>query len=248
MPDGELHLLPFAALMSNGKYFVELHTIVVDPSATAFDLLESRQNEKADDPLPYVGVAAWARPEGPKAFMLRAIGGPELNKVVPLPQSRKEVEMAGSYLPKPSTILLGSQATETQFKALPLSQFDVIHLALHGYVDLEFPDRSALLFAPQKDGVDDGLLQVREIRNLYLRSRLVTLSACNTGVGPAGAGGIGRFCFLIESRGWETEAQNKAARQERCRFSGLSVPCDRQTRHLPTPPWPGVCNCEPNSV
>jgi len=66
----------------------------------------------------------------------------------------------------------------------------VIHLALHGYVDPEIPDRSALVFAPQQQATDDGLLQIREIRNLHLNASLVTLSACNTGVGPVGEEGI----------------------------------------------------------
>jgi CHAT domain-containing protein len=33
-------------------------------------------------------------------------------------------------------------------------------------------------------------LQVREIRSLHLKAKLVTLSACNTGVGPVGEAGI----------------------------------------------------------
>ena len=37
---------------------------------------------------------------------------------------------------------------------------------------------------------DDGLLQVREIRGLRLNADLVTLSACDTGVGPVGEEGV----------------------------------------------------------
>ena len=84
----------------------------------------------------------------------------------------------------------GAEATEGHFKALPLDSTDVIHLALHGYVDLDYPDRSALVFAPDSSGTEDGLLQVREIRNLHLKAKLVTLSACDTGVGPIGEAGV----------------------------------------------------------
>jgi len=105
---------------------------------------------------------------------------------VALPESRNEVETIASDLPKPSTILLGNHATKTAFTKLPLNEYKVIHLALHGYADPEFPDRSALIFAPQSSPADDGLLQVREIRTLPLNSELVTLSACDTGVGPVG--------------------------------------------------------------
>jgi CHAT domain-containing protein len=68
---------------------------------------------------------------------------------IALPESRHEVESIASDLPKPDTVLLGSAATETQFKRLPLSQYNVLHLALHGYADVEYSDRSALVFAPE---------------------------------------------------------------------------------------------------
>jgi CHAT domain-containing protein len=38
--------------------------------------------------------------------------------------------------------------------------------------------------------MDDGLLKIREIRRLHLNADLVTLSACNTGVGPVGEEGV----------------------------------------------------------
>ena len=65
----------------------------------------------------------------------------------------------------------------------------MIHLALHGYVDPEYPDRSALVFAPEQPHTDDGLLQVLEIRDLRFNASLITLSACDTGVGPVGEEG-----------------------------------------------------------
>ena len=85
---------------------------------------------------------------------------------------------------------MGAKATKTNFEHLPLGHASVIHLALHGYVDPEIPDRSALVFAPQQQAADDGLLQIRDIRNLHLNASLVTLSACNTGVGPVGEEGV----------------------------------------------------------
>jgi len=140
-----------------------------------------------------VGVAAWTTNSSPSTLLAsirRAVSGPERKELIALPESQHEVEMIGSDLPRPNTILLGASATETNFKRLPLSQYNVVHLALFGYVDPEFPDRSALVFAPQQQPTDDSLLQVREIRNLRLNANLVTLSACNTGVGPVGEEGV----------------------------------------------------------
>ena len=192
VPDGKLHLLPFSALVDSGQYVVTSHLVTVAPSGTVLDMLRHRSDQVIRDDLPYVGVAAWISKAPPTTLLARvhrAISGPERSQLVALPESRHEVETIATDLPKPSTILLGDRATETNFKLLPLSQYTVIHLALHGYVDPEIPDRSALVFAPENPAKNDGLLQVREIRNLRLNTDLVTLSACNTGVGPVGEEG-----------------------------------------------------------
>jgi CHAT domain-containing protein len=191
VPDGELHLLPFGALIDGSHYVIESHTLAVSPSGTVFHILKEREGAFDAKSHPYVGVAAWTQVKpSPFERVLRAVNGPKESEFVPLPESKKEVETAGADLPKPSTILLGADATETRFKELPLDQYQVLHLALHGYVDPIYPDRSALVFAPEKNGPNDGLLQVREIRQMRLGASLVTLSACDTGIGPAGAAGI----------------------------------------------------------
>jgi len=190
VPDGMLHLLPFGALQDQDVPLVETHTVAICPSATVLSILRSQRHEEPKPPLPYVGVAAWVREAKTEGPILRAFSGFTDASLQPLPESKTEVETIAADLPRPSAILLGADATETRFKQLPLANFDVIHLALHGYVDTDFPDRSALIFAPTHDGVNDGMLQVREIRNLHLNARLVTLSACNTGVGPVGEDGV----------------------------------------------------------
>jgi|CZKL01.1.fsa_nt_gi CHAT domain-containing protein len=193
VPDGKLHLLPFAALVSTGKYILSSHQVTVVPSGTVLAMLRHRSEQVIRDDLPYVGVAAWTS-NAPSNTLLarvrRAVSGPERRELVALPESQHEVETIATDLPKPSTILLGDRATETNFKQLPLNQYNVIHLALHGYVDPEISDRSALVFAPESPARDDGLLQVREIRDLRLNADLVTLSACDTGVGPVGEEGV----------------------------------------------------------
>jgi CHAT domain-containing protein len=190
IPDGSLHLLPFSALQDGKGYLISSHTVDVNPSATVYALLHKRMSEVAGDSLPYVGVAAWTQPADTRNVVLRSITGPKRSDLVALPDSKQEVETIAKDLPKPSTILEGAEATETRFKHLPLASTQVIHLALHGYADLDYPDRSALIFAPDTSGTNDGLLQVREIREMQLNSKLVTLSACDTGVGPVGEAGV----------------------------------------------------------
>jgi CHAT domain-containing protein len=193
VPDGELDLLPFGALANGGQYILASHTVSMAPSGTVLDLLRHRANLLAHTDQSFLGVAAWTSKAPPVtllAMVRRAVSGLSRSELVALPESRYEVETVATDLPQPHTILLGENATETDFKRLPLDQYEVIHLALHGYADSEFPDRSALVFAPEHPPIDDGVLQVREIRQLHLNASLVTLSACDTGVGPVGEEGV----------------------------------------------------------
>jgi CHAT domain-containing protein len=83
-----------------------------------------------------------------------------------------------------STVLSGNRATETNFKREAAKSFSVVHLAVHAFADTNYPDRAALVFGADPAAGEDGLLQVREIRELpFTRTKLVTLSACDTSVG-----------------------------------------------------------------
>src|ERR1035437_8744537 len=204
VPDGDLHFLPFGALTDSGSYLVASRIITTSPSATVFALLRDKQKAMGNHPLPFVGVAAWTNASDNQNPIFRSISGPNHASLQPLPESRREVETIAADPPKPNTILLGADATETHFKSLPLANYNVLHLALHGYVDSDYPDRSALVFAPQQDNTDDGMLQVREIRNLHLNAELVTLSACDTGVGPVGEDGVANLVNAFIEAGADT--------------------------------------------
>jgi hypothetical protein len=69
----------------------------------------------------------------------------------------------------------------------------VLHLAAHGIMSTKFPARSALVLRPA--GVEDGLLQAREILDLRLNAVLVTLSACRHE--HRCRSGTGRFASLV---------------------------------------------------
>jgi CHAT domain-containing protein len=191
--DGELHLLPFSALWDGQHYVVQTHSISTAPSATVLNFVRSAN--PVTDHHTFVGVAAWTGTptswlDRARHKIFRQADDLELKNLEPLPASLDEVTHIASDLPSPKQILAGVNATEREFKSLPLVDYKVLHLALHGHVDEDYPDRSALVFAPENDNVDDGLLQLREIRNLHLTASLVTLSACNSGVGPVGEAGV----------------------------------------------------------
>jgi CHAT domain-containing protein len=194
-PDGALNLLPFEALRDNqGEYLLKSSVISYVPSGTILDVLrQASENERAVSPFLGVGDVAYenqggagrriAAPDSVRGRVLRGMADLSGMRLQDLPQTRGEVEEIGKIVGPGAVILLGKDATETAFKKEPLEQFRVLHLAVHGFADTQYPERSALVLGTDTKSGDDGLLQVREIIRLRLNAELTTLSACDTGVG-----------------------------------------------------------------
>ncbi len=101
-----------------------------------------------------------------------------------LPFSGFEISEISSLFPPDETqIFFGEAAKEEVVKSLDLSNFKYIHFATHGMIDQERPFRSAIVLTLDNDPAEDGFLQMNEILNLNLYADLVTLSACQTGLG-----------------------------------------------------------------
>ncbi len=146
-----------------------------------------------------------------------------------LPGTRREVEAIASLF-KEGTLLLGSDASEQELDALrsrkTLPEFSVIHLATHGKMDDLVPMHSRLLLSqdrlpdPAKElsidrPVYDGTLTAGEVMSTWkLNADLVTLSACQTGLGRQSGGegfvGFAQAFFLAGARSlllslWEVD-------------------------------------------
>jgi CHAT domain-containing protein len=135
-----------------------------------------------------------------------------------LPQTREEVEEIGKIVGPDAVILLGKDATETAFKKEPLDQFRVLHLAVHGFADTQYPERSALVLGTDPKSGDDGLLQVREIIRLRLNAELTTLSACDTGVGKLqGQEGVSNLVEAFLVAGFEISCRELVERRRHVR-------------------------------
>jgi CHAT domain-containing protein len=92
----------------------------------------------------------------------------------------QEADLLANLFSPHATSLTGLAATETAFRE-QAAGYQLLHLATHGYFNKLNPLLSGLEL--EADADNDGLLEVHEILELRLNSELITLSACQTGMG-----------------------------------------------------------------
>ncbi len=164
VPHGALHYLPFNVLSSGERLLVEDYRLRLLPSAAVLAFLDKPR--QADE-------------------SLMAYGNPDLgNPSYALPGAEAEAA-AIAELWQGARLFVGRAASETHFKK-SAEYFQVVHLATHGQFRADAPMESRILLAP--DGENDGNLTVPEIYGLRLNADLVTLSACETGLGEVAGG------------------------------------------------------------
>lgn len=196
VPDGPLHLVPFAALAgSGGRYLVEERPLSVVSSATV--LAELRKLPASDSAGPASVVAfgdpAYPHQDGPSPADARVRAALRNGALSPLPATRREIEGIREAT-KGLSAFLGAEATEERAKSVGRGA-RIVHFACHGLLDERNPLDSALALAiPEAPGHDNGLLQAWEVlEGVRLDADLVTLSACETALGgeEGGEGMVG---------------------------------------------------------
>ncbi|SAL81179.1 CHAT domain protein [Caballeronia choica] len=168
VPHGALHYLPFQALRGPDGFLIQHHAIALEPSASVAVQLEQR--------------------ERPVASTLVAFGNPTISSAYALPGAEAEVRGIAPLFARNEVFLQGN-ATRVSFRENAAAG-RVLHVATHAQADMIDPLHSRILLAPATQPADgpDSLL-AKDIYNLKLNNvALVTLSACETGLGRIARG------------------------------------------------------------
>lgn len=171
IPDGLLNYLPFSALNTSPggiRYLAENHAIGYVNSATLLSELEERQPKEHT-------ILAFA----PSFDGTVSVSNPDRGKLLPLPNNKKEVEQILTSFH--GRAYIDGEASLRNFKS-QLASFGMVHLATHAIFDDTAPEYSYLAFAQNGNAAED-LLYVADLYNLQLDADLVTLSACESGIG-----------------------------------------------------------------
>lgn len=176
VPDGALYQLPLEALIDRpgGAPAVATFTIWYLPSAASLASVQTG--------------SAWPRP--PWSVQAEAFGNPdtaESSGKLPsdevwarLPYSEAEILAIASLLPGRVRLHLGTDDVKRALLAPQESRPPLLHISTHAAVDLSDPERSRILFSPERDSGSQYLFW-QEVLQLRLTGvDLVTLSACDT--------------------------------------------------------------------
>jgi CHAT domain-containing protein/tetratricopeptide (TPR) repeat protein len=234
VPDGDVHLVNFAALPDHrGARLLDSGPLLHYLSAER-DLARPRRAGGDEGGFLVIGAprfgeehrgAPCAQDEG-----RTAASRPQAVRFPPIPASLDEAQAVSGLLASRigavgAYFLTGEEATEEAFKRLAAGR-RVIHLATHAFVtggDSAYPlQRAGMAFAGANERMcgstgEDGILMTEEIISLDLSAaEWVVLSGCDTGLGPIQAGeGVQGLRRAFEMAGvgtlvmslWATEDQ-----------------------------------------
>jgi tetratricopeptide (TPR) repeat protein len=164
VPHRFLHFLPFAAL-GNTDFLIRDHQLSFAPSAAVW--LQARSRVRAAS-----NLLAFSNPD---------TGGTQNDLAY------AEAEAAGIRRAFPSAVIPPRQSASRDLFIRAAPQYNILHFSAHGKFDSVQASASALLLAgwtPQ-----DSVLTARDIYRVPLpQASLVTMSACNTALGPTSRG------------------------------------------------------------
>ncbi len=182
MPDGFLNYMPFELLIKDRQqmnyqdyqYLIRDHAISYYPSATLLHFERTKKKLFVEPNKDFFGLGISEFENSNCAGVSSTYG--DLSAVAASIKQLGDLFDVGQ-----STIVLNEQANESVVKSFDFADYRYLHFATHGTINTEIPDFSSLLLLPY--GQEDGCLNMYEIFDLNFNADLVTIAACQTGLG-----------------------------------------------------------------
>lgn len=193
LPTGRLSIIPFETLLTDRKkdsdkdepsYLIKKYSVRYEFSAAL--ILQKAASKRAQQS----SILLCA----PVTFQAKD----QLNELPGTESEVNEISQLFASRNFKNTIFIRQQADEKVAKSGTLKDYSYLHFATHGIVDEKSPELSRIFLQSGSD-TEDGNLFTGEIYNLELNANLVTLSACQTGLGKIskGEGVIGLSRALV---------------------------------------------------
>ncbi|QOI98352.1 MAG: CHAT domain-containing protein [Flammeovirgaceae bacterium] len=195
LPAGRMGVIPFEALLTqkvkNEDEPYPVLPYLVKKFSTRYEFSTGLMlQRKSDKPGPIQS-----------AMLCAPVTFPEKDNLSDLPGTAAEVNTLNELFATKKIsceLLTNHLASESAIKTKALKNYNLLHFATHGIVDENNPELSRI-FLQNDSEAEDGNLFSGEIYNLQLNASLVTLSACQTGLGKIskGEGVIGLSRALV---------------------------------------------------
>lgn len=157
----------------------------------AQNVLYVRERDSSLRPMDVTVIAQQIRKDPSKLLLAYAA---HMTGFSELPGSLVEVNgIAGILGQSNATLFTGNLATEANLNRLAdegkLSSYRAVHFAAHGFLSDEEPGLSAIVLSQvNRAPGTDGYITVSELSTLNLKTDLVVVSACDSGVGKVNSG------------------------------------------------------------
>ncbi|MBT1707578.1 CHAT domain-containing protein [Fulvivirgaceae bacterium PWU5] len=197
LPTGRLSSVPFETLLTPGKT-----AVTGQGGYPAYPYLLKRYSIRYEFSAGVILQRPAPQPPSasPSIFLCAPVAFPVADNLNDLPGTEAEVSAIAQRFQARNLgnqVYLHEQAGEGRVKSGSLDTYTYLHFATHGIVDEASPELSRIFLQPGAG--EDGHLFAGEVYTLNLRASLVTLSACQTGLGKLskGEGVIGLSRALV---------------------------------------------------
>lgn len=203
-PDAELNIIPFETLTYHDKMLVESVNISYVPSLAVLNMMKHRERKNfylgVSKDLFAMGNAVYGdnteeTSRGSQADFFNSLRGNNNDDFVDikslrwnnLPGTDKEVDKVAALF-ESKDIFKQNDASEKNLKEMnekgELAQYKYLLFSTHGLFVPEKPEWSSIVLSQEVNDEDnDGYVTITEWMSYDLRSSLVYLSACETGLG-----------------------------------------------------------------